>query len=730
MRTVLHRFVGPALAVVLSAGLPTAHGAAASPAVLATHPSTGTDTAITGTTADDTSGADHRSVPLQAAAAGLGLSARGPSSSQVSSATLSLGEGVHVVGVRWTGGTPSDLELRLREPGRLWGAWHDLGGVLETGRIAQEQAVVARAAATEAAAARATADAATDDAGADARHTSTGGTDLDPDVMATEGDVVIGAVDVEVRVRGAVADATLETWTTKPTATDAEAVADLPVGGAGLVVGTRADWGADESLRGTDPVALVHDGPKLGVTVHHTATQNGYAAEEVPALLRAVYFYHAQTLAWGDIGYGTLVDRFGRAWEGRAGGVEHNLQLAHAYVMNRDWAGISVLGDHETAQVEPAELATLAELTAWTLDTHGVDVGDEIVYTNDSEGWTRTVRAVHGHLDAVATTCPGMHLYSMFEQVRAAVAAQESAGTHAVQRVAGEDRYASAAALAQRALLEGTDTAYLASGVGLVDALAVGPVAAEQDAAVLLTRTTSVPAATLGALESLGVSQVRIVGGEAAVGPEVEADLVARGFRVTRFAGADRYAVAAALSVEAAADGSVPGTVYLASGQELADALGGASAAAHHAGAVLLTRPGRLPAASADRLAELAPERVVVLGGGAAVSGAVVDEVRALLPAAQVDRIGGADRYATSALVADDAFGTVASAVAASGIAPADAMAGTQLAARHDGPLVLVQGGCRPAAVDAAYGELGVRLTRLAGGPAVLDWAAGSTTCG
>lgn len=646
---------------------------------------------------------EHHSIALTPAAHGA-------------TATASLGEGVHVVGVRWSGGTPSRLDLRLREPGRAWGAWHDLGGVLESGQIAQEQAAVAQ-------------DAADHPAGG-ARHTPRGEEDLDPSVMATEGDVVVGAADVEVRVRGAVADATLETWTTWPTATDAEAVADLPVGGAGLVVGTRADWGADESLRGTDPVRLVHEEPKLGVTVHHTATQNGYAAKEVPALLRAVYYYHAQTLSWGDIGYGTLVDRFGRAWEGRAGGIELNLQLAHAYGMNRDWAGISVLGDHQTADVAPAELATLAELTAWTLDTHGVDVSDEILYTNESQGWTRTMPAVHGHRDAVATSCPGMHLYAIFDQVRAAVAAQEAAGTHAVQRTAGRDRYGSAAALAQRAFLEGTDTAYLASGTALADALAVGPVAAEQDAAVLLTRTTSVPAATLEALESLGVSTVRIVGGEVAVAPEVEADLLARGFHVTRVGGADRYAVAAALSAEAAADGSVPATVFLASGQELADALGGASAAAQQDGAILLTRHGRLPAPTTDALRTLDPARVVVLGGTATVGRGVVRALRDLLPRADVDRIGGADRYETSALVATDAFGSPSSAVAAAGDAPADAMVGTQLAARHGSPLMLVRQGCRPPAVDDAYGVLGVRLTRLAGGPAVLDWTAGTTTCG
>lgn len=629
--------------------------------------------------------------------------------------TVSLGEGVHVVGLRWQGPATAVPELRLREPGGSWTGWRDAGAVVESGLVAQEQVEADRAGALRRGAAPQAAPA------ADA---------LDPQAVATEGQVVVGPAEVEVRLAGEGRDVTVETWTAYPTSSDARAVADLPVGGPGLVVGTRADWGADESLRGTAPASLVHDAPKLGVTIHHTAGTNGYTAEQVPAILRAIYAYHGQTLGWGDIGYGTLVDRFGRAWEGRAGGVEHNLQLAHAYGMNTDWAGISVLGDHETARVAAAELATLTELTAWTLDTHGADVADEVRYTNETLGWTRTLPVVHGHRDVDATTCPGMHLYALFEQVRAAVAGQQDAGTHAVQRTSGRDRYASAAALAQEAFLEGADTAYLASGTGLVDALAVGPVAAEQDAAVLLTRPDRLPAPTVAALDDLGVTQVRVVGGEAAVSAAVVDELTALGLRVTRLSGSDRYAVAARLAQEAAADGSAPQTVYLASGQELPDALGGAAAAAQRSGAVLLTRSGRLPAPTADALASLRPARVVVLGGDAAVREAVVSRVRTLLPGSAVERIGGADRYATSALVAADAFGTTASAVAAAGTAPADAMAGTQLAARHGSPLVLVRPDCRPRSVDAAYGTLGVQLTRLAGGSAVLDWTAGTTTCG
>jgi hypothetical protein len=56
------------------------------------------------------------------------------------------------------------------------------------------------------------------------------------------------------------------------------------------------------------------------VTIHHTASTNDYAAEDVPRLLRGFYAYHVKSQGWSDIGYNFLVDRFGTVWEGRAGG--------------------------------------------------------------------------------------------------------------------------------------------------------------------------------------------------------------------------------------------------------------------------------------------------------------------------------------------------------------------------------------------------------------------------
>ena len=87
------------------------------------------------------------------------------------------------------------------------------------------------------------------------------------------------------------------------------------------VIVPRSGWGADESYRfsaGSEiwPRQLEH---YVKVIVHHTVTSDG--ADDVAAVIQAIYYYHAVTLGWGDIGYNFLIDQAGTIYEGgREGG--------------------------------------------------------------------------------------------------------------------------------------------------------------------------------------------------------------------------------------------------------------------------------------------------------------------------------------------------------------------------------------------------------------------------
>ena len=130
---------------------------------------------------------------------------------------------------------------------------------------------------------------------------------------------------------------------------------------------TRADWGADESIREGSP--SYNATVKVGF-VHHTDTANGYSMAEVPAMLRSIYAYHVKSNGWSDIGYNYLVDRFGRLWEGRYGGITKNVLGAHTGGFNTDSFGTSLLGTFTTAVPPDAMLGSLEQLFAWKLGAY------------------------------------------------------------------------------------------------------------------------------------------------------------------------------------------------------------------------------------------------------------------------------------------------------------------------------------------------------------------------
>lgn len=157
---------------------------------------------------------------------------------------------------------------------------------------------------------------------------------------------------------------------------------------------------------------------------------------------------------------------------------------------------------------------------------------------------------------------------------------------------------------------------------------------------------------------------------------------------VVRYAGGDRVATAAAVSRAHFRDGA--DVAYIATAGGFADALAAGPAAALEDAPILLVERDALPEATRTELRRLGSTTVKVLGGAAAVSETVAEDVRAAT-GATVARLAGADRYATAAAVSAAAFGTeVAEVLVATGADFADALSGGAAAARAGAPLLLV----------------------------------------
>lgn len=123
--------------------------------------------------------------------------------------------------------------------------------------------------------------------------------------------------------------------------------------------------------------------------------------------------------------------------------------------------------------------------------------------------------------------------------VSSAVADALSSNGLANVRIAGDDRYDTAAKIA--AQIGSSGTVYLAYGYGEPDALAAGPLAAEQGIPILLTDTNSLPATTVNALASLRPVNIDLLGGTGVISSDLEGQLSGK-YSVQRWGGVDRYA--------------------------------------------------------------------------------------------------------------------------------------------------------------------------------------------
>ena len=186
---------------------------------------------------------------------------------------------------------------------------------------------------------------------------------------------------------------------------------------------------------------------------------------------------------------------------------------------------------------------------------------------------------------------------------------------------------------------------------------------------------------------------------------------------VERVQGSDRFitAAAAAGSVDEAA------VAYVANGTGFADALAGGPAAILDGGPLLLVEADAVPAATSDALAELAPERIVLLGGEGAIGTAVEQELAAIAP---TSRRSGADRWATAAAVSAATWPDGATDVlVASGIDHPDALSGGAGAGMLGAPLLLVANDSVPAATRAELERLSPSRITILGGPSSVSAA-------
>ena len=183
------------------------------------------------------------------------------------------------------------------------------------------------------------------------------------------------------------------------------------------------DVDADPDMRIVDTVAIDEDGNQLlwpeeypakvkKIIIHHTATTANLDDPETS--IRAIYYYHAITRGWGDIGYNFIVAPDGSVFEGRAGG--DGVVAGHASGYNTGSVGIALLGNYEEDPISGEMMQALTALIYEKAELHDIDPDDSGVFRGKS------MSNILGHRDVDSTACPGIHTYDYLDAIRSAVA--------------------------------------------------------------------------------------------------------------------------------------------------------------------------------------------------------------------------------------------------------------------------------------------------------------------
>ncbi len=221
----------------------------------------------------------------------------------------------------------------------------------------------------------------------------------------------------------------------------------------------------------------------------------------------------------------------------------------------------------------------------------------------------------------------------------------------AAERVDGEDRFDTAAQIAER--LPDPDRAYVVRGIGDTpdtgweDAVAVSALAAFEGNPILLSTTDALPDATRTALETSGIEDARLVGGPAVLSSQVTTEVAEAldleldpnvAFPI-RWAGDDRYSTSTIIADESMRAGMDPSTVWVATGRDYPDSLAaaplvGATTADTTGGGVLLLIDGAdldRSAASQQWLEANADDidRLRAVGGPAVITDETLETARA-----------------------------------------------------------------------------------------------------
>lgn len=132
------------------------------------------------------------------------------------------------------------------------------------------------------------------------------------------------------------------------------------------------------------------------VTLHHTGDSKPLRREDDPAMrLRGLQTWGASDRNWWDVPYHYLLDLDGRAFEGRDW---HYMGETNTTYDPSGHFLISIIGNYDEQEPTPAQLASIADMMAWALQTFSLPL-----------------ESIGGHYQYADSGCPGKFLRRYLE---------------------------------------------------------------------------------------------------------------------------------------------------------------------------------------------------------------------------------------------------------------------------------------------------------------------------
>ena len=265
-----------------------------------------------------------------------------------------------------------------------------------------------------------------------------------------------------------------------------------------------------------------------------------------------------------------------------------------------------------------------------------------------------------------------------------------------VTKLAGSNRYATAALVSKQCFPSISNTVILAAGDSYADSLVSAPLANAFNAPVLLTYKDMLPDATVKEMSRLGAAKAYLIGGEGVISKKVEDQLKAKGITPLRIHSSyvpDRYGTAVYVSANMdIARGKAPTDVFIAYANGYADTLAVSSIAAMKNAPILyINGSGLLDGSTKYYLDSIKGtlKNIYIIGGTGVISSKAEST---LAPYGTVKRLAGSNRYETCVAV-NNYFSSILSGKSVcltTGQNYPDALSGGVLAAKNKAPMMIV----------------------------------------